>query len=114
MWQEARVPTKVSDKGAWQLDENSILADAQEASGVKLTWKRLNRAERWQKTSLTAVFRLCDEWNWCIAEVLPAACESCGVDAGERTIVDPRTLEELWVCEACAHDVSPATGIHVD
>ena len=99
---EFRVPVEVADKGAWQLDENRILTDAKEVSGVKLTWMHLSRAERWQKTPFMAVLRPNGGWNWCIAKVVPAACDSCGVEVGVRWVCEVGSLYQLWFCKTCA------------
>lgn len=95
MRSEADIPVAVSDKGAWQLDENRILSDAQEVSGMKLTWMHLSRARRWQKAPITAVILPGDEWNWSVAKVTLAACDSCGVEAGKRWITEPNTTDQI-------------------
>jgi hypothetical protein len=98
---EGDIPVEVSDKGAWQLDEIQILKDAEELSGIKLTWMHLSRARRWQKAPITAVIRAGGEWNWSTARVAPAACDSCGVEMGKRWIGPPGTPGSVWVCESC-------------
>jgi hypothetical protein len=97
----SNIPVAVTDKGVWQLDEIGILRDAQEVSGIKLTWMHLGRARRWQKAPVLAVFRQGEEWNWCVAEVARAACESCGVEAGTQWINDRNTPSQVWVCKTC-------------
>lgn len=98
---EEDLPVEVSDKGAWQLDEIRILRDAEEASGIKLTWMHLGRARRWQKAPITAVLRPRDEWNWSTAKVAPAACDSCGVELGKQWIGELGAPDRVWVCDAC-------------
>jgi hypothetical protein len=98
---EDALPVEVSDKGAWQLDENRILRDAEEISGTKLTWMHLSRARRWHKAPITGVLRSGDEWNWCMAKVAAAACDSCGIEAGNRWIGESSS-DRVWVCETCA------------
>jgi hypothetical protein len=107
---EAGIPVEVSDKGAWQLDENRILSDAQEVTMTKLTWRHLNRSRRWQKAPITTVFRPGDEWNWCIAKVAPAACDSCGIQVGKHWITAPGTSNRIWICETCAAHSSANIG----
>jgi hypothetical protein len=102
MRREADIPVAVSDKGAWQLDENRILSDAQEVSGIKLTWLHLSRALRWQKAPITAVILTGQEWSWSVAKVTLAACDSCGIEVGNRWITEANTAEQAWVCEKCA------------
>ena len=99
---EGDVPVEVSDKGNWQLDEIQILRDAEGTSGVKLTWMHLNRARRWQRTSITAVFRSPGKWHWCTAKVLLAACDFCGIEMGERWDDDRGLPDPVWVCADCA------------
>lgn len=102
MYSEDDRPVAVSDKGAWQLDESRILEDAQELSGIKLTWMHLNRAQRWDKVPITAVLRSRNKWNWCIAQVVPAACDLCSIEVGARWISEPGSLDRVWICETCA------------
>ncbi|MBK6414144.1 hypothetical protein [Sphingopyxis sp.] len=99
---ECGIPFAVADKGAWQLDENRILEGAKEISGVKLTWLHLNRAKRWHKAPLTSALRPGGVWTWCIAEVAPAACDSCGVVAGVRWVGESAAPDRIWACNACA------------
>lgn len=98
---EDDIPVEVSDKGVWQLDELGILRDAEELSGIKLTWMHLSRARRWQKTPITAVLRPRDEWNWSTAKVARAACDVCGVEMGMRWIGESGSPNVVWVCDTC-------------
>jgi hypothetical protein len=98
---EDDAPVELSDKGAWQLDEIQILRDAEEVSGIKLTWMHLSRAQRWQKAPITAVLRPRDEWNWCTAKVARAACDLCGVEMGKRWISESGAPDPVWVCDTC-------------
>ena len=108
---EAGIPVEVTDKGAWQLCEDRILSDAQEATMTKLTWMHLNRSRRWQKTPFSAVLRPHNEWSWCIAKVAQAACDSCGIQLGKHWITVPGTSNRIWMCETCAAHSSTNTDV---
>lgn len=99
---EDGIPVRITDKGAWSLDENKILAEAAELTGCKLTWN-LDRARRWRHNTLLSVFRAGLIWRWCLARVLRDACEECGTEVGVRWMrlagQQPR-----WVGEDCARD----------
>jgi hypothetical protein len=98
---ENGIPIEVSDKGAWMLDEKRILSDAEEASGIKLTWMHSNRSKRWRKAPILAILRPNNEWSWCMAKVAPAACDFCGVNIGKLWTGAPGTPDRAWKCGAC-------------
>ena len=98
------IPVEVTDKGAWQLDENQILAQSQEVAGFKLTWLYACRGRPWRKAPLLAVFRT-GEWNWPLARVALSACESCGIEAGTQWVIEKDTSDRSWVCDGCRDEI---------
>lgn len=98
---ENGIPVEVSDKGASHLDEIQILQNAEEISGIKLTWMYLNRARRWKETSIFSIFRRGAEADWNMAKVLSFACEACGVEKGKRWFGEFDDRNRVWVCDGC-------------
>ena len=66
------VPVRITDKGRWNLDENTLLAEAAELTGLQLTWTRgggahLEKKARIAARGITGLITPC---------LRPAACAS--------------------------------------
>ncbi len=98
------IPVRVSDKANWILDDNKILAEAAQQTGMKLTWAGRGRSQRWRSNNLLTMFRLGNYSRWCLARVLVEACELCGDEVGVRWMKAIGDDSPAWVGEECARD----------
>jgi len=96
-------PVRITDKGRWNLDENTLLAEAAELTGMQLTWTH-NRGSRWRRNGLLAMFRPGTASHWSLARVFVCACELCGDEVGVRWMKVIGETAPGWVGESCARD----------
>ncbi len=95
------IPTRISDKGRWDLDENQLLEEASEYARMKLAWKNLDRSGRWRRVGLTRFLLGLDDGRWRFAAVLRAGCDICGNDIGVQWIQVTGECFPSWVCASC-------------
>jgi hypothetical protein len=84
------IPVRVSDKARSSLDENEILAEAAQLTGMYLTWQTLRRPGNYSE--------------WSLAHVLVGACELCAEEVGVRWMKYVVDDSPAWVGEECAGD----------
>jgi len=97
------VPVRITDKGRWNLDENTILAEAAKLTGMHLTWT-WGRASRWRHNSFLTIFHRWSTHHWSLARVFVGACELCGDEVGARWMKVIGEDSPSWIGEDCARD----------
>jgi len=97
------IPVRITDKGRWNLDEDTILAEAAGLTGMQLTWT-WSRGPRWRRNGLLAMFRRGTLEHWRLARVLVGVCELCGDEVGVRWMKVTDGTQPGWVGESCARD----------
>jgi len=100
VWAQDKSRIIVTDEGRSRLDEWTILAESARLLNAKLEYAA-PRAKRWRKAQWWVVFTKPKEtWHWNTAEVLRAACEHCGEQAGRVWWPMPK-VQPGWVCQDC-------------
>lgn len=99
-------PFMITDKGAWSIDELSLLREAENFSGFKLNYT-CSRARRWRQSRIIeALFKIKGiGWNWCLAKVFSGACERCGDEAGSFWWPDPEGGSDYWIGTGCKEEL---------
>ena len=96
------IPTVITDRGHYNLAEDSLLVEAEGVTCTKLTWRSLDRSRRWGTKRLIYIFSGFDKRGWSFAKVLPAACEICGIEAGNRWSRVKDQDQRVWCCPSCS------------